>query len=208
MEEKIRVVIADDHTMVRTGIRSWLEAEADIVVVGEAGTGKEAVRLTLELKPDVLLQDLQMPDMSGLDVIRVVRKELPTAQILALTGHDTHRVKAVLDAGCVGYLTKEERRELIIEAVRWAARRERGVWVSPSVMTDMVKTESAIKDAQLTKAELTVLRHIEHSNGEIAATLHLSEGTIKNHISSIYDKLGVKSRLEAARWAREAGVIE
>lgn len=203
----IRVVIADDHNVVRAGLRGWLEHESDIVVLGEARDGEESLRMVRALKPDVLLQDLQLPGLAGIDVIRTLRQEESSTRVLAITGFDNRGARVALESGACGYLTKEERREIIVEAVRWAAAGSRGFWVSPVVAEGLTKADSEMERLQLTKAELNLLRYIESSNAEIAVTLGISESTVKNHITNIYSKLGLHNRREAVRWAQERGII-
>ncbi len=206
--ESIRVLIADDHDMVRFGIKSWLESEEGITVVGEVTKGSDVISMITVLKPDVALLDLHFPDKHGLDVIRELRSTGDDTPILIMTGYEKQRAKAVLEAGASGFLNKEEPKERVIEAVRWAAKRTGGKWVSPSVAMEVMEANTAIEQAQLTKMELKVLTLIEHKNTEIAIKLFISEGTVKNHISIIYSKLGVSSRLEAAAWARKHGLLE
>ncbi len=206
--DNIRVVISDDHDVVRAGFRGWLEMEEDIQVVGEARSGAETIDLIPRLRPDVLLQDICMPGIDGLSVIRKLKQDQSETRVLAMTGFDSKGVKAALDSGACGYLVKEEKRELIVEAIRWAARRCKGFWISPSAAEDLTRTDDALVRTELTKTELSVLRLIEHTNAQIAAKLYISERTVKNHVTSIYDKLGVHSRIEAAKWARSHGLIE
>jgi DNA-binding NarL/FixJ family response regulator len=204
----IRVVISDDHDVVRAGFRGWLEMEEDIQVVGEARNGPDTLELIDTLNPDVLLQDICMPGVDGLEVIRHLSRTGSPTRVLAMTGFDSKGVKATLDSGACGYLVKEEKRELIVEAIRWAARRCKGFWVSPSAAEDLTKADDAVIRTELTKTELAVLRLIEHTNAQIAAQLYISERTVKNHVTSIYDKLGVHSRIEAVKWARTHNLIE
>lgn len=204
----IRVLIADDHDMVRKGIRSWLEAESDIDVVAETNKGLDVAQKLTEFSPDVLLLDLHLPDLHGLDVIRRLREAKNDTPILVMTGYEKQRAKAVLEAGANGFMNKEESRERILDAVRWAAQRLGGVWLSPSIVAEFMEADKAIEKAGLTKTEMRVLGLIEKQNAEIAKELFLSEGTIKNHMSTIYSKLGVTSRIEAAGWARKSGLLE
>jgi len=206
--ETIQVLIADDHEMVRKGIRSWLESESDIEVIGEASRGDEIPHLVATLTPAVVILDLHFPDKHGLDVIRELRSSGDRTPILVMTGYEKQRAKAVLEAGANGFLSKEESKERVIEAVRWAARREQGMWVSPAAAQEAIQADKEISKADLTKTELKILSLIELSNSQIAEKLFLSEGTVKNHISNIYSKLGVASRREASTWARKNGVLE
>src|SRR5688572_17286572 len=128
--KSIRVLIADDHEMVRKGIRAWLESETDIEVIDEIGRGDQIINGVNTHKPDVLLVDLHFPNLNGLDVIRSLRKDGNGTPILVMTGYERQRAKAVLEAGANGFISKEESRERVIEAVRWAALKEPGVWIS------------------------------------------------------------------------------
>ena len=204
----ITVLIVDDHEMVRKGVKSWLDAEDDITVVDEANNGQDAIRKVKALKPDVLLLDLHLPDMHGLEIIRALRGERNTTPILVMTGYEKQRAKAVLEAGANGFLNKEESRERIIEAVRWASRGEEGAWISPAIAGELMNSGRVIEQAGLTKTELKVLALIGRSNPDIAEALCLSEGTVKNHVSNIYSKLGVSTRSEAAAWAKKNGVLD
>lgn len=205
----IRVMIADDHAIVRGGIRAELGRVTDIMVVGEAATGAESLRLAWVLRPDVLLQDLQMPDLDGIDVIRKLKASGSPVRILAITGHSNRRVNSAMEAGADGYLTKDEPGETIIEAIRWAARGPSpGIWISPSAVEELIHVREAIEGAGLTRTELAVLRLISYENAEIADRIHISERTVRNHITNIYDKLVVHSRLEAVRWARRYGLTD
>jgi two-component system, NarL family, response regulator DegU len=206
--EKIRILIADDHEMVRKGIRSWLEAEPDIEVVEDLQRGQDIVTKMHEHQPDVLMMDLHFPKIHGLDVIRTLRLAGNTTPIIVMTGYERQRAKAVLEAGANGFINKEESRERVVEAVRWASKREPGIWISPTVAQELVQTDRAIMHADLSKAELRILSLIDLSNARIAEKLFLSEGTIKNHISNIYGKLGISSRREAEDWARKHGLAE
>jgi two-component system response regulator DegU len=205
---RIKVCIVDDHEMVRNGVKSWLETEEDIAVISEAANGADALHKVRLLKPDVLLLDLHLPDMHGLDIIRTLRNENNDVPILVMTGYEKQRAKAVLEAGANGFLNKEEHRERVLEAVRWASRREEGSWISPSIAGELLKTGTAIEQAQLTKTELKVLVLLQKTNPEIAAKLFRSEGTVKNHVSNIYSKLAVSTRAEATTWARKNGILE
>jgi DNA-binding NarL/FixJ family response regulator len=203
-----RVLIADDHEMVRKGIRSWLESESDILVVDDIASGKNIIAKMDFHKPDVLMLDLHFPDAHGLDVIRTLRSKNDTTPILVMTGYEKQRAKAVLEAGANGFISKEESKDRVIEAVRWAAKKEEGIWISPVAAQEVLQSGNAITQAELTKTELKVLSLIEKSNSKIAEKLFLSEGTVKNHVSNIYSKLGVSTRQGAISWARKQGIIE
>jgi DNA-binding NarL/FixJ family response regulator len=125
-----------------------------------------------------------------------------------MTGYQKQRARAVLEAGANGFLIKEEKRERIVEAVRWASLREPGNWVSPITVAELTQTDSAINKVKLTRTELRILALIGKPNAEIAKKLLISEGTVKNQVSNIYSKLDVNSRSDAAAWARKHGILE
>ncbi len=207
MERPIRVVIADDHEMVRKGLKAWLVAEQDISVVAEGSTGKAVPDLIQLHSPDVLMLDLHLPDKHGLDVIKDLRAAGVQTPILVMTGYEKQRARAVLLAGANGFLNKEENRDRITDAVRWAASGETGTWLSPAAASEWIQSNVAIEKSELTKTELRVLELIELSNALIAAKLFLSEGTVKNHITNIYSKLNLSNRQEAIAWAHQHGLL-
>ena len=208
----IRIILADDHPIVREGIRNLLERAADIEIVGEAHDGLEALRLVKLLTPDVLLLDMEMPGLKGVDVARQLKHaELPT-RILALSAYDDKQyILGLLAAGAVGYLTKEEVPEVIVEAVRGVAHGEQG-WVSRRVAAQMVAwtrdEEPAGTLAALTNRELEVLRWVVagKTNQEIGLALGISEKTVEKHLDAVFKKLGAASRVEAAVFAIKAGL--
>ncbi len=193
--------------MVRSGLRRWLDAEEDITVVGDANRGALVVDQMRRLTPDVVLLDLHLPDIPGIEVIRAVRGAGDATPILVMTGYERNRAQAALDAGANGFIRKDERRVLVIDAIRWAAQREAGTWISPSALDDLRRIDAALADAHLTPAEQRVLSLIEKPNSIISETLNITEGTVRNCISTIYSKIGVASRIEAAAWARTHGII-
>jgi len=209
----IRVVLADDHPIVRTGIRNLLEKAPDIEVVGEAHNGDEALRFVKELTPDVLLLDMEMPALKGVDVARQLKGAgLPT-RILALSAYDDKQyILGLLAAGAAGYLTKEEVPETIIEAVRGVARGEQG-WVSRRVAAQMATwtrgEETHGTMAALTNREMEVLQWVVagKTNQEIGLALGISEKTVEKHLDAVFKKLGVASRVEAAVLAVKEGLI-
>jgi DNA-binding NarL/FixJ family response regulator len=204
----IRVIVVDDHEMIRRGIKSWLEAEADIEVVAEVSFGKDVMANVQSFRPDVIMLDLHLPDKHGLDIVRELRASGDLTPILIMTGYQKQRARAVLEAGANGFLIKEEKRERIVEAVRWASLREPGTWVSPITASELLDSASAIEKAGLTRTELSILALIEIPNADIAMKLFISEGAVKNRVSSIYRKIAVISRLDAATWAKEHGILE
>ena len=209
----IRVVLADDHPIVRTGIRNLLEKAPYIEVVGEAHDGDEALRFVKELTPDVLLLDMEMPALKGVDVARQLKGAgLPT-RILALSAYDDKQyILGLLAAGAAGYLTKEEVPETIIEAVRGVARGEQG-WVSRRVAAQMATwtrgEETHGTMAALTNREMEVLQWVVagKTNQEIGLALGISEKTVEKHLDAVFKKLGVASRVEAAVLAVKEGLI-
>lgn len=208
----VRVLLADDHPAVRGGIRRALE-EANIVVVGEASSGEEALQLIEALQPDVAILDCRLPRLEGTEVAEIIQQRgLPT-RILALSAYkDDQYVYGMLQAGAAGYLLKEEALETVVAAVRAVARGEE--WYSQPVMSRVAawargETPSIAGVAELTEREVEVLRLLARGwdNARIAAELVISEGTVKNHVTSIYAKLNVHSRAEAVAWAWQHGLV-
>jgi len=209
----VRVLLADDHPAVRAGIRGALEQAADIVIVGETANGEDALRLTEQLRPDVVLLDCRMPGLEGVEVAETIRaRGLPT-RVLALSAYaDDRYVHGMLRAGAAGYLLKEEALETAVAAVRAVARGE--TWYSQQVMGKVVawargETASPPGAAGLTGRELEVLRLLARGwdNTRITRELRISVGTVKNHVTNLYVKLKVRSRAEAVAWAWEHGVV-
>jgi DNA-binding NarL/FixJ family response regulator len=205
----IRVVLVDDHPIVRAGIRHLLEKAADIVIAGEASDGKEALQLVEELNPDVLLLDMEMPGLSGVQVAEQLHKAGARVRILALSAYDDKQyIQELLAKGAAGYLIKEEAPEAIVEAVRGVARGERG-WLSRRVAA---KISAWMGEAEqdrkgLTTREIQVLQGIVDgkTNQEIGLALSISEKTVEKHLEAVYNKLGVASRVEAAVYAVREG---
>ena len=198
----VRVVIADDHPVVRSGIRDMLTAADGITVVGEAEDGAEALQLTRDEHPDVLLLDVEMPERSGVEVAQALQSESSTTRLLALSSYDDQEyVRGLLENGAAGYLTKENAPELIIEAVRAVARGEVRWFVQPS--------PAQPDSPDLTSREKEILQVMARglSNDEIAEELHLAESTIRKHATNIYRKLGVDSAREAIAWAWQNGIM-
>jgi DNA-binding NarL/FixJ family response regulator len=199
----ISVVVADDHPTMRSGIRRVLEADPEISVVGEGANGDEALRLTRSLMPHVLVLDVEMPGRSGLDVARELAAEGSPTRILAFSAYtDRAYINGLLAAGISGYITKEKDPSLVVEAVKAIARGEDRWFVS-------VKRQEAAAPS-LSERELEVLTHMARgrSKEEIAGILTLSPFTVRNHVTSVYSKLGVKSWREAVAWAWQNGVIQ
>jgi len=204
----MRILLADDHPAIRAGIRGALE-EAGFQVVGEASSGEEALRLVEELRPDVLVLDVVMPGVNGVEVARALREKFPHLHILALSAYwDDEYVFGLLQAGAKGYVLKEEAVERIVDAVRVVAGG--GTWLSEKVQARVME-RAAREEAEpvLTERELEVLRLMAEGKGnrEIAEALCVAERTVKYHVNSIYSKLGVTSRVEAVIYAIRKGWV-
>jgi DNA-binding NarL/FixJ family response regulator len=207
----IRVLLADDHPVVRNGIRGLLEKAVDIDIVGEASTGAGALSLIGDAHPDILLLDMELPDMEGTEVARQVQQQYPQVKILALSAHDdSFYIKGVLELGAAGYLMKDEAPEAIIEAVRGVAHGEKG-WVSRRIAARMSSwVEKGSPDQpNLTDREREVLRLVVDgkTNQSIAVELSISEKTVEKYVGAIFIKLNVTSRVEAAVYAVREGLI-
>lgn len=207
----IRVVLADDHPVVRQGIRDMLERVEDICIVGEAANGEEALQLVDQLNPDVLLLDMEMPGLKGMDVAQQLKQRGSKVRILALSAHDDlSYIRELIDSGASGYLVKEEAPETIIDAVRGVARGEQG-WVSRRITAQMVSwmRKDEVSEVKLTPREMEVLRLVVDgkTNQNIGFLLGISEKTVEKYLYSIFNKLGVTSRVEAAVYAVREGLV-
>lgn len=213
----ITVIIIDDHPVVRAGIRTVLDQTSDITVVTEGTTGAEALNLTAQHQPDVLVLDVSLPDVSGMEVTHQLQERETAPAILVLTAHnDSQTVFELLENGAMGYVLKDEALETLAKAVRAAARGES--WLSPTVARQVVRRAVAPQNPpseappylSLTPREMDVLRLLAQGldNAAIAAQLVITKRTVQNHVSNIYNKLEVNSRTEAALWAIRQGVIQ
>ncbi|MEW9550938.1 response regulator [Nonomuraea sp. NPDC050783] len=212
----IRVLVADDQALVRAGVRMLLQATGDMEVVGEAEDGGEAVRLAERHLPDVILMDLRMPRVDGLEAIRRVLAARPGARIVVLTTFaEDANVYAALRAGAVGFLVKDDEPERMVDAVRRAAAGEQ--LLAPSVLRRVVERFLAAEEqaatpppAGLTERELEVLALVGTglSNAEIAEELHVGVTTVKTHVAAAMDKLGLRNRIQAAVVAHRAGLVD
>jgi two-component system, NarL family, response regulator LiaR len=205
----IRVLITDDHGVVRQGLRMYLSLDPDIQVVGEVSNGREALEMSRELQPDVVLMDLLMPVMDGIEATGAVRKELPEVEVIALTSvlEDTS-VTGAVRAGAIGYLLKDTDVEELHRAVRGAA--EGRVQLAPEAAARLMREVRAPESPDsLTARETEILMLIARgkANKQIASELYLSEKTVKAHVSSILMKLGVQSRTQAALHAVKTGLV-
>ena len=214
MSEPITVLIVDDHAVVRHGIRALLEAEGDFTVVGDVGSGGEAVLLAADLAPDVVLMDLVMPEMDGVTATRLLKQQSPRSQVLVLTSyHDDEHIFPAIRAGALSYLLKSTGLDELTEAVRRAAHGE--ATLHPHVAARMVRElngatgETAALYSTLTEREREVLRLIADGlhNAEIAERLVISERTVKSHVNNILAKLQVADRTQAAIFAWREGIM-
>lgn len=210
MATTIRVVLADDHPVVRGGIKDLLAGIDDIEVVGEASTGKETLALVQEKSPDVLLLDMELPDMKGIDVAQQLQQSGCRVKILVLSAHDDpFYIHELLEAGAMGYLVKEEAPQVIVDAVRGIANGEQG-WVSRSVAARMVTWMRGDEEAaRFTPREMDVLRLVTDgkTNQQVAALLGISEKTVEKYLFAVFQKIGVGSRTEAAVYAVREGLV-
>ncbi len=210
----IKLLIADDHLIIRQGLRLILETETDFELIGEASDGDEALSLCKKLKPDVVLMDLRMPNMDGLTAIEKLRVEQPNIAVVILTTfNEDELMLRGLQAGARGYLLKDTDRSTLFDTIRAAARGE--TLLKPEIMArvlskkNIAKTESH-EPINLTERELEVLKSVARGerSKEIAIQLGISERTVKAHLANIYEKLGVDSRAAAIAVAAQKGLLE
>lgn len=214
MAENISLLITDDHALVRQGIRAFLELQPDLTVLGEADSGEAAVRMAAELAPDVVLMDLVMPGMTGVDATRQVKQVSPHSQIIVLTSyHEDEYIFPALRAGALSYVLKDIGPEELAETVRKAARGESVLHsrVASRVVQEMRGARRDVPNlfTELSDRELEVLRLIADglSNAEIANKLVISEKTVKGHVSNILSKLHMMDRTQAAVFAWQQGLV-
>lgn len=205
----IAVLLVDDHTVLRHGLRLILQEDPDVLVVGEAASGAEAVRFALDLRPDVILMDIGLPDMTGVEAVRRIRLAWSEAQVLMLTVSDRNEdLLAAFKAGARGYLLKSVESKEVLAAVHRTAA---GETILPPDLAARLVQELAEPEAEpLTGREQDVLRRLARGlgNKEIAAELNLSENTVKTHVRNILAKLNLRSRAEAAVYAVQAGLVD
>ncbi|OGO71185.1 MAG: DNA-binding response regulator [Chloroflexi bacterium RBG_19FT_COMBO_62_14] len=214
MSDKIRILIADDHTIFRSGLNLLLSSEVDLEVVGEAKDGMAAVEMAASLHPDVVLMDVGMPGLNGLDATRQIRARLPEVNILVLTMHRSDEYFfQMLEAGAAGYLLKGAETNELINAVRAVARGD--VFLYPSMARRLVQEYLSQSPSQgsaaahLTEREREILKLIAEgfSNGEIADRLVISPSTVHSHRANLMRKLELGSRHELVQYARQKGLI-
>lgn len=203
-----KVLLVDDHPVVREGLRGMIDAEADLVVVGEAGSGAEAVVMAESLRPDVILMDLRMPDVDGVTATERILAALPGTRIVVVTTYesDTDILRAV-EAGAAGYLLKDATRSELAEAVRDAARGK--TVLAPTVADRLVRFVRQPVSAALSVREVQVLGLVATgmTNAEIGRALHISEATVKTHLLRTFTKLGVSDRTAAVTTAMSMGLL-
>lgn len=214
----IRLVLADDHAVVRAGLRALLAAESDLSIVGEAGTGDEALRLCAALRPDVLLLDITMPGNEHLAVVRAVAEGVPETRVLLLTMHqDPTLLREALRLGAAGYVLKRSAESGLLAAIRTVAAGD--LYIDPTMAASVVQRKGGAGPGArvpqelphgLTGRELEVLKLAAqgYGNKEIAARLFISVKTVETHRLNINEKLGIRSRVELIRFARQAGLLD
>ena len=198
----IRVLLVDDHQLVRAGLQSLIESTDDLDVVGAASDGAEAIDLVDQLAPDIVLMDLSMPGVDGIEATRRIVAAHPEVQVLVLTSFsDGERVRRALDAGAVGYLRKDADPQDLLDGMRAVVRGESPL--DPRAARAMLQTRPAARGDDLTDREREVLELITRgmANKQIARALHISDSTVKAHVGSIFQRIGVTDRTSAALWA-------
>jgi DNA-binding NarL/FixJ family response regulator len=206
--DKIRVVIVDDHAMLRAGLEQLLAGEPDLEVVGKAASGDEAITLARDVRPDVVLMDLQMPGVDGVSATRAIVGE-QLADVLVLTSYsDAERIVGALDAGALGYLLKDADPDEVLRGIRAVARGESPI--DPKAARELLgaRRSTTVAAADLTPRESEVLGLVRQglANKQIARRLGISERTVKAHLTSTFQRIGVVDRTQAALWAERNGV--
>lgn len=204
----IRVLLAEDHAVVRAGLERLLSTVDDIEVVGGAQDGQHAVELAAEHRPDVVLMDISMPNLNGIEATKRILAANEEVQVVVLTSFAEHaQIVAALDAGAVGYLLKDAEPEEVIRGVRAAARRESPF--APKVARTLLEARGESAEVQLSERELEVLKCLSKGlpNKLIARELGISEKTVKTHLTRVFQQIGVTDRTQAALWAKERGLV-
>lgn len=209
--ESIRVLIADDHAVVRRGLAALIGSESGMEVVGEAGDGQAAVDLASSLRPDVIVMDMMMPNKDGIEATEEIMRSDAPANILALTSFsEDHNVIPAVRAGALGYLIKDSSADELLKAIREVA--EGRSFLQPSLgarLVNQLVDSGNGKNSELTPREVDILRHVASggSNQEIADSLNLSERTVGKHVTNILDKLQLSNRTQAALYALRTGMV-
>jgi len=214
MAEVIRIVLVDDHSMIRIGLKAYFNTLPDIQVVGEAGSGEEALQVVENTKPDVVLMDLIMAGMDGVEATQQIKKICPACKVIILTSyHEDSHIFPAIRAGALSYVLKDIDPDDLAKAIRSAYAGE--AMIDPQVAARMVKEiqggdlDESNPFVELTERELDVLRMIAvgKNNQEIAADLVISEKTVKTHITNLFSKLHLKDRTQAAAYAWQSGIV-
>ena len=208
MTDSIRILIVEDHLVVREGLKGMLASQSDFEIVAEASNGQQGVELAGELRPDVILMDLRMPIMDGVTAIRAIVAEQLLCRVLVLTTYDTDAdIVRAIEAGATGYLLKDTPRDALFQAIRAAARGESVL--APAVATRLMSRMRSPARSQLSTREIDVLQLVAKgkSNREIGRNLHISVATVKTHLNHIYDKLDVNDRTAAVTVALQSGIL-
>jgi DNA-binding NarL/FixJ family response regulator len=215
MKKSTSILIVDDHEVVRNGIRSYLETIPEFTVVGEADSGEKALPLVSELIPDVVLMDLIMPGMDGIETTRRIKQISPRTQVVVLTSyHEDAHIFPALKAGAISYILKDMKMDQLVEALRRSVQGE--VTLHPRIASRVLQTlrgdgsDESQLIADLTERELDVLKLIANglSNTQIAAKLVISENTVKGHVSNILSKLHLVDRTQVAVYAWQKGIVD
>lgn len=212
MSKPICILIVDDHTVVRDGLNALLAAESGMKVVGTAANGAEAVRLAQELQPDVILLDLVMPQMDGVQATKEIKKVWPQARILVLTSFaEDHMVFSAIKAGATGYMMKDTSSDALIQAIRdtYLGKPALGPGIARKLMDDIQEREGGAEETgDLTERETEILQQMAlgKTNQEIADELYLSERTVRTHVTNILAKLGLSNRTQAVLYALRQGI--
>lgn len=206
-ETRIRVLLVDDHAVIRAGLQQLLEGTEDLEVVGQAEDGTQALELTRSLRPDVVLMDLQMPGVDGVAATRSIRDAGLPADVLVLTSYsDGERIVAALDAGAVGYLLKDAEPDDVLDGIRAVHRGESPI--HPRAARTLLGARTGVAQPQLTSRETEILRLVREglANKQIARRLDITERTVKAHLTSAFARIGVTDRTQAALWVERHGL--
>jgi DNA-binding NarL/FixJ family response regulator len=214
--DKLRVLLADDHAMIRDGVKALINGEPDMEVVGEASDGREAWHKVKSLQPDILILDITMPDLNGVQATERIKRDAPKVKVLILTAHeDKGFLQQVLQAGASGYMLKRAASAELIRAIRFVATG--GIYIDPEIASKIVtsyvgrqSSRESVQRGDLSEREEEVLRLVAwgHSNKEIAERLNISVKTVEGHKSKIMEKLGLKNRVEVVRYALHRGWLQ
>lgn len=213
--DSVRIVLADDHPPTLAGLRSMIQEFKSYEIVGEADNGRDALELVLSMNPDLLLIDIEMPEMTGIEVTKSLKSSGNEVRIIALSAFDYREyVYGILDGGASGYLKKEEASSDTLRAAIETVLEDEGMWISPALASQLVRAQIRERDTQdilqaLSVREKDVLDYVGHgrTNKEIAEILFISSNTVKNHVDHIRQKLGMKTRNELIAWAWERKVV-